>query len=216
MDAEFWVQRWKEGRTGFHEGRPNAFLERHAEQLGQGRRILVPLCGKAEDLAFLARAPRGHEVVGVEVVTAAVDAFFREHEAELGPVTERRTAHGRVCSAGRVTIHEADYFACGPTEIGRVDGFYDRAALVALPQEKRAAYVKHTRSLMTAGSVGLIVTFEYDQGRIDGPPFPVTEAEVRTLYAGATVQQIDQGAADMARFRDAGVSVMERCFAITL
>ena len=69
MDPSFWRDRWQAGQIGFHEGRPNSFLERFADRLPRGGRVLVPLCGKAEDLAYL--AGRGHEVVGVELVEDA-------------------------------------------------------------------------------------------------------------------------------------------------
>src|SRR5437660_6997543 len=62
---EDWIARWHDGRIGFHEGRPNAFLERHIAELAACRRVFVPLCGRAEDVAFL--AAHGHEVVGVEL-----------------------------------------------------------------------------------------------------------------------------------------------------
>jgi hypothetical protein len=65
------------GQIGFHEGAPNAFLQEHVAKLGASRQVLVPLCGKSEDLAFL--AARGHAVVGVELVEDAVRAFFSEH-----------------------------------------------------------------------------------------------------------------------------------------
>ena len=78
-----WLKRWREGRTGFHEGRPNDLLVHHAARLAGCRRVLVPLCGKSEDLAFL--AARGHDVVGVELAEQAVQAFFAEHD--LAPST---------------------------------------------------------------------------------------------------------------------------------
>ncbi len=74
MDAEFWKTRWQAGQIGFHEGRPNAFLEAHAARLGIARRVLVPLCGKSVDLAYLAGL--GHDVVGVELVEEAAAACF--------------------------------------------------------------------------------------------------------------------------------------------
>ena len=52
IDVDFWIARWAEGRIGFHEGRPNTFLTHHVARLGSHRRVLVPLCGKSEDLAI--------------------------------------------------------------------------------------------------------------------------------------------------------------------
>ena len=77
MEHAFWFGRWQEGRIAFHEGQPNTFLTRHGSWLAGCRRILVPLCGKTEDLAYL--AGQGHDVVGVELVEDAVRQFFTEH-----------------------------------------------------------------------------------------------------------------------------------------
>ena len=209
MDIEHWAARWREGRIGFHEGRPNTFLERHVDRLGPARRVLVPLCGKTEDMAFL--AARGHEVVGIEVIEDAVRAFFAEHD--LTPEVRDR-GDVRAYTAGGVTILAGDLFACTAETAGRVDALYDRAALVALPPEARPRYVEHLRALLAAGSPGLLVTFEYPQERMSPPPFSVSEGEVRSLYTGAVVELLEHGPAEGPRFRDAGVAANERCFAI--
>ena len=77
MDPAFWNSRWAKGKIGFHEGAPNSYLVKHHDKLATCPRLLVPLCGKAVDLAYLAAL--GHEVVGVELVEDAVKAFFAEH-----------------------------------------------------------------------------------------------------------------------------------------
>jgi thiopurine S-methyltransferase len=65
----------------------------------------------------------------------------------------------------------------------------------------------------------LLVTFEYDQNRIAGPPFAVLEHEVRALYAPAfTVEHLERRpAADLAaRFKDLGEgAVHEAIYRIT-
>jgi thiopurine S-methyltransferase len=211
IDIDFWAARWKEGRIGFHEGRANTYLERHVDRLGKGRRVLVPLCGKAEDLAFL--AARGHQVVGVEAVEDAVKAFFAEHEL-TAEVTE--VEHMRAYSSGGVTILAGDFFAVTQKDLGGANAFYDRAAMVALGPDVRPRYVAHLRALLAPKAKGLVVTFDYDQTKLQPPPFAVSEAEVRELYAGAAVETIDGGAAEGARFRESGVEAQERCFVVDL
>jgi thiopurine S-methyltransferase len=211
MDIGDWAERWRQGRIGFHEGRPNAFLERHVGRLGEGRRILVPLCGKTEDMAFL--AARGHAVVGVEAVEEAVVAFFREHDLEpdredLGPLVAFR--------AGAVTILAGDVFACTREHVGAVDALYDRAALIALPEDVRRRYVDHLRALLAPGSTGLVVTFDHPpESGFEGPPFPVGAAEVRRLYEGSRVELVDEGIADVPRPAGNFVAT-ERCYVVTL
>ena len=90
MEPSFWLERWRENRIGFHEGHPNSYLERHRSELGAGRRVLVPLCGKTEDLAYLASL--GHHVVGIELAEAAARAFFVEHGAIY--VADRESKNG--------------------------------------------------------------------------------------------------------------------------
>jgi len=195
--STLWHERWRDGRISFHEGRVNAFLARHLSRLGTGRRVLVPLCGKAEDLAYLAAA--GHEVIGIELVPEAAEAFFDEHP------------HLR---EGPVRIVVGDFFATTAADVGPIDAFYDRAALIALPDELRPRYVEHLRRLVAPGAPGLVITIEYRQELAAGPPFAVFEDEVRALWSGSSIELVDEGPAASARLRDAGATPVERCFAI--
>jgi thiopurine S-methyltransferase len=187
MQPEFWQARWSEGRIGFHEGRPNALLERHVGALSGVRRVLVPLCGKAVDLAFL--ASRGFEVVGVELVEAAVAAFFAERG--LVPTVERVGSLVRY-RHDAVELLAGDFFDVTRDHAGRCDGCYDRAALIALPSEMRRRYVAHLRGLLDPGARGLVITVDYPQERMEGPPFAVPEAELLAHYRGAHVERLEE------------------------
>lgn len=200
METDFWIARWQEGRIGFHEGQPNALLVRFADELKARKRVLVPLCGKSEDLAFL--ASRGHEVVGVELVEDAVRAFFAEHGIE--PFVEPQGAL-TAWRAGGLTILAGDFFAATQSDVGDVDALYDRAALVALPEAMRARYVSHLRSLLVPASVGLVVTLDYPPHVRSGPPFSVPETELRSLYAGWGVELLAHSE-ERERFPDTKVS----------
>ncbi|GAB4216499.1 MAG: hypothetical protein OHK0013_43090 [Sandaracinaceae bacterium] len=187
MDRDFWLARWREGRIGFHEGRPNAHLVAHGESLGlAGARVFVPLCGKAVDLAWL--AARAEEVVGVELATAAVEAFFEEHG-----LVPQRTQAGRMTlyEAENITIWAGDLFELDSSMVGALDVCFDRAALVAVRPTDRARYVAHVRSLLAPAARALLVTFEHD-GPPREPPFSVPEAEVRTLWDGAHVELVGE------------------------
>jgi thiopurine S-methyltransferase len=210
MDPDFWRGRWAEGRIGFHEGRVNTFLARHAARFEGKRRVLVPLCGKSEDLAFL--AARGDEVVGIELVEDAARAFFREHQ--LAPA-ERTVGDFRVLEARGVTIFVGDFFAARPAELGTFDALYDRAAVIALPKAMRARYAQVLRTLLPPGALGLIVTLEYPNDPGEGPPFAVFEADLRSLWAGAELELLEARAAG-GRFADLGNAAQERCFLLKL
>ena len=207
MDPEFWKTRWAEGRIGFHEGTPNAFLVRHhVEKLATAPRVLVPLCGKAEDLAYL--AAKGHEVVGVELIEDAVKAFFADHALDA----EVTQVDGFVrYAAPSITIYVGDIFATTRTLLGPVDAIWDRAALIALPDDDRRRYVDHLRGLVPKGGRFLLVTLEYPPGSAEGPPFSVEEAEVRVLFDNCDVEVLGEGPDPRGR-----ADTRERCYAITL
>jgi len=208
MDPAFWRSRWQDRKIGFHEGVPNTFLAKYADQFSGCRRILVPLCGKTEDLAFL--ASRGHEVVGIELVETAVREFFTEHG--ITPEVTHQDGFA-VYSAGSITVLAGDFFTTTPALVGDVDGIYDRAALIALPGELRARYVQHLRAIAPAATRMLLVTVDYPQELMEGPPFSVDEAEVRARYTNAPIELLDQGADPRNR---AEGTLVEKCYFIQL
>jgi thiopurine S-methyltransferase len=181
MEQDFWHARWQNNQIGFHEGTPNALLVAHFVALGvpAGGRIFVPLCGKSQDMLWL-RA-QGYTVVGAELSRLAVEQFF----AELG-LTPAVTPAGRLerFEADGIVLLVGDIFDLDPGVLGAVNAIYDRAALVALPALLRERYAAHLAKLTNAAPQ-LLVTFEYDQTRQAGPPFSVSEEEVRRHY-GAT------------------------------
>ena len=137
MDADFWQQRWRQGRIGFHQDRPTPLLEQYWDAIGvpAGTRVLVPLCGKSLDLAWL--AARGHHVLGVELSRLAVEQFFAEHA--LTP-SVHESANGRHYVSGAIEIVEGDAFTLEPALLAGCDAVYDRAALIALPAALRRTY----------------------------------------------------------------------------
>lgn len=208
MDPSFWHARWQANQIGFHEGRPNSYLERFADRLPAGARVLVPLCGKANDLAYL--ASRGHTVIGVELVEAAVAAFFAEHQ--LAPT--RTPAGDHVAyQAGEITVLAGDWFATTAAQLGPVDAIYDRAALIALPPALRPRYAAHLRAL-APGAPALLITIAYPQAAMEGPPFSVDDDEVHALWAGRTVTVLADEPLVQPRLAATGATGRERCYAI--
>ncbi len=179
MEPEFWHQRWQQGEIGFHLERPNPRLLAHwpAIDLPAGARVLVPLCGKSRDLAWLAE--RGHEVIGVELSPIAVEDFFREQRWQ--PRIARRGDFDSY-RAGNLEILCGDCFDLDRSLIGPLDAAYDRAALVALPEPLRRRYARLLAELLPAGAQLLLVTFDYSQEQMSGPPFSVGPDAVRNLY----------------------------------
>ena len=166
---EGWLERWREGRIGWHEDDGNDCLKAHWR--ARGRRVLVPLCGKTPDLKWLAE--QGNQVVGVELSPLAIEAFFEE-QGIAHTVTEGELP-GYRSSDGAITIYCGDYFDLTNLEC---DAHYDRGALIAIAPKMRPAYAAHTHSLLQPGSEQLIITLEYDQTIAAGPPFSITDAEL--------------------------------------
>jgi len=170
--TEDWLARWREGRIGWHEENGNRFLRKFWPDIASGRRVLVPLCGKSTDLVWLAR--NGHDVTGVELSEIAVRDFF----AEAGLHFDTRVADDITWFIGqeaRITLACGDFFRFFD---GPFDALYDRGALVALPPETRPEYIRHLHTLLKPDAAKLLVTLEYDQARVSGPPFSILADEV--------------------------------------
>ena len=180
MDADFWLQRWNEGRIGFHRGEVMPLLEKHWPGLNvpADGRVFVPLAGKSLDMHWL--AAQGLQVLGCELSPLAVEAFFAE--AGITPQVQLDTdgSHHR---AGAIDLVQGDVFALREQALATMDAFYDRAALIALPPELRRRYVGKLYARLPHECRGLLITLEYPQAEKAGPPFSVDEAEVRELFA---------------------------------
>lgn len=178
MQHDFWHQRWQNQQIGFHQGEINPFLLAHFQALGlqAGQRIFVPLCGKSLDMHWL--LAQGLEVIGAELSQLAVEAFFTELK-----LTPEITQSGslRRYRTEQIEIFQGDFFALTQAQLGTVDAIYDRAALIALPDEMRKQYVQHLMSI-TQMAPQLLISFQYDQSLVAGPPFSVSKAEVSTHY----------------------------------
>lgn len=181
MEHEFWHERWESNAVSFHEGRVNAALERQFEQLAlaPGTTIFVPLCGKAVDMRWL--RDRGHPVLGVELSRIAVRDFFSENDMAYDE--EETGAFVRLNGDG-VTLLCGDFFELTRDHLVDIGAVYDRASLVALPANMRDRYVAHLLSIVPRAAPMLTVTFEYHEHEMDGPPFSVSESEVRARFGG--------------------------------
>lgn len=169
---EPWLERWTEGRIGWHEPHGNRGLKRF--WTARGRRVLVPMCGKSVDLLWIEAL--GNDVVGVELSPLAVRAFFDENglDYHCDARTQRFDAIGR-----KLAVVCGDYFDFADRPF---DACYDRGALVALPQDLRARYAEHTSELLAPRAYQLVVTLEYDDRIATGPPFPVDSGELLSYW----------------------------------
>ena len=179
MKPGFWHEHWEKGEIGFHQHDFNRHMQEFVGRLGvqAGAHILVPLCGKSLDMLWL--ADHGYRVTGIEISELAARDFFAENSL----------AHEVIDQAGvliyrgeHIDIRCVDFFTVEKTDLPLVDAVYDRASLIALPPDMRLDYAGHLTGLINSGIRSLLVTLDYPQQEMRGPPFSVTPAEVEQLF----------------------------------
>jgi len=178
MEPSFWHQRWAKNETGWHESQTNPLLAKYFKDLslGKGRRLFLPLCGKTLDIAWL--LSNGSRVAGVELSQLPLEQLFMD----LG-LQPDVSAVGDVqqWTAKNIDIFVGDIFTLSRKLLGPVDAVYDRAALVALPEQVRPRYTAHLTEI-TNRAPQLLICYDYDQRAMDGPPFAISNEEVDRHY----------------------------------
>lgn len=208
MEPAFWLDRWHRHEIGFHQAEVNPRLIAHWPDLGctPGAEVFVPLCGKSRDMLWL--AGQGHSVLGVEVSPVAVADFFSENA--LSP-QRRDLSPFESWQYEDITILQGDYFDLRPEHLAGTGAAFDRASLIALPPPMRRQYAHHFARIVPPEAPVLLVTLEYPQHEMDGPPFSVSEEEVHSLYADVyNVHLISQHDvwAQTPRFQEKGLTAL--------
>ncbi len=142
--------------------------------------MFVPLCGKSLDMLWL--AGQGHPVLGVDISPIALHSFFQENDLTAHV---RQTGSFEVWETQDITLLCGDFFALDRAALAAIGGVYDRASLIALPPALRRQYADHLMAILPPTAPVLLVTLEYPQEQMQGPPFCVEAAEVQALYSSA-------------------------------
>lgn len=178
MNPEFWQQRWQENDIGFHEDQYNPQLLEHFHmlELGASSQVFVPLCGKTRDIQWLLN--EDYQVVAVELYEDAVKQLF----IALG-LTPKVSHEGALkhYQAENISVFSGDIFNLEKQSLGKVDATYDRAAMIALPDEMRKNYCQHLIKL-TDAAPQLLLCYEYPQEEMSGPPFSIGHQQVLFQY----------------------------------
>jgi thiopurine S-methyltransferase len=184
MQADFWHQKWQKNEIGFHLPEANPSLVKHFSklQLKTNARVFLPLCGKTLDIAWL--LAQGCRVAGAELSDIAIEDLFKNLNLTPNIKTLGEISH---YSAANIDLFVGDIFKISPAMLGAVDAVYDRAALVALPNEMRKLYSAHLQMLTNRETPlnhvpQLLICFEYDQTLHAGPPFSISADEVKQHY----------------------------------
>lgn len=179
MQKDFWHDRWKNRQIGFHQDKINPYLEKYWPVVDQTKteRVFVPLCGKSSDLLWLSE--QGFEVIGVELSQIAVEEFFSDNNLQYEVKTVDKLTY---YETENISIICGDFFDLTRDSLGKVSYVFDRASQIALPADMRDAYCSHL-SAITADAKLFVITMEYDQNAMQGPPFSVPEDEIYKHYA---------------------------------
>jgi thiopurine S-methyltransferase len=182
--SKYWNDRWERGTTAWHQSGPEPAMVEFFKDLPPTR-VLVPLCGKSQDLIWL--LGQGHEVVGVELSEIACKSFFEENR-----ISFEKT--GSCCSGifrdTRISIFNQDFFSFRAEDLGKMGAIYDRAALIALPKELRCRYAEHLIHLAkncsdSSLSFCQLVIERSPANPEEGPPFSISQTELESLYGQA-------------------------------
>lgn len=178
VDELFWNEKWKNNEIAFHEGDANPALVKYFKEfsLAKGSRVFLPLCGKTLDIAWL--LSNGYQVAGAELSEIAIEQLFMELglKPEISELTQVK-----LYRAKQIDIFGGNIFHLTDKLLGSVDVIYDRAALVALPAAMRNRYTAHLTQI-TGKSPQLLISYEYDQSIMEGPPFSVIDEEIILQY----------------------------------
>jgi SAM-dependent methyltransferase len=170
---EFWDLRYGAGFRPWDAGRVPRQLQAFAAAQPNPLRVLVPGCGSAWDVRFLAE--RGWDVLGIDFSAEAVASA----QPILGPSATR--------------VREADFFA--PIAEAPFDVVYERAFLCALPRRLWPAWGARVAELVVPG--GLLVGYFFFGETDRGPPFPLQgDAELRPLLEPAFERIADEPVPD--------------------
>lgn len=188
MDKQFWIKAWEEKRIAFHKENFHPKLLQFFSLLSatEGERVFVPLCGKTHDMLWLLQ--QGLVVHGVELSDIAVKEFFLENNLPA-PVVEsdKNFIHFRL---ENIEISCGDFFAV--PESNPYDMVFDRASLVALPREMRKDYAQKIGRLLKPAGRCLLITYQYQENEMSGPPFSISDREINELYAECfSIQELE-------------------------
>ena len=175
-----WKSLWQEDRIGFHLPEVNPYLMRFSDQLLHQNpdRVFVPLCGKTLDLCWLTKKTK--KVIGVELVSMAVQDFFAENNIDY-LIQQDETL--QKFSSKSIDIYLSDFFDLNHEQTSSFKAIYDRASIVAIEKPERREYVDHLISFLDPAGRILLITLEFNQNQMEGPPYSVPAEEIEKLFA---------------------------------
>ncbi len=190
MDFEFWDNCWHRDSQPFHVFDAHPLLRKHLTTINPKEKLLLPLSGKSLDPIFLAE----NQIysTAIEFNPKAVKAFIQENELTPEQINYQNTSEAIQYQFAGYEVWLADFFDLTTNEIGEFSQVFDRAALVALPEEMRAQYIQHLKSLLKPEANIFMVTMDYDPEQMGGPPFYIKKDELKEFFPTASIEELDR------------------------
>lgn len=184
MKASFWHACWQKNSLGFHQKSIHPFLRQYLlPRLTQSdQSVFVPLCGKSDDMVWLADHM---DVVGAELSEIACRDFFKDKQLPFDTETLKEFTK---FSYKNISLFQGDFFELSAAQFSPFDWIYDRAAIIALPKSMQSRYVKHLASYLTGKTKLFLISLEFPQQELEGPPFALFEDDIRSLFAGFQIE----------------------------
>jgi thiopurine S-methyltransferase len=178
MENDYWLSRWQKGDIKFHQLDINPYLLKYYPLLAlePNNTILVPLCGKTQDMLWLQQQQL--RVVGVELSDQACSDFFKENDLEHS-ISQKDNFI--VYQGEHIELFCGDFFELKQNQVGKIKAVYDRAAMIALPLEYRQRYVDKIVELTEVGSKIVLISLESGH-QPQTPPFVINEKEIIGFY----------------------------------
>ena len=121
-------------------------------------------------------------MIGIELSQLAIESFFAENSLDCERVESDRFA---IYTSGNIRLLQGDFYDLRNDDLSACHFVYDRAALIAMEVTDRPRYYEHMLSIIPQASNMLLITLEYDQAEMLGPPFSVPTDEVIQNYQSA-------------------------------
>ena len=199
---EYWTDRWKEGKIGWHREEVNEYLIKYIDELTGGRsniRVFVPLSGKSVDMLWL--ADQGYTVVGVELAKQAIESFFAENKLTFTVESVKMAATSEPaevykCNEKQITIFCCDLFILGEEDVGgKFDAIWDRgsmSAVVPSAGDRGKRYTKHMHSLLACDGNYMVESHYYEIDRGIRPPASISDELRNELFSeDFTIKELD-------------------------
>jgi len=188
-----WKNLWSKRDTAWHLDSFHPVLLRYQDKLLEGRstdnpaRVLLPLCGKSNDLKFFYQ--QGHHILGVECADEAIYDFFNLNGLNKEISKVPATKSGKIAKLystpdRKLNIMQNNFLTLDSKLVnGTIDCVWDRGAFGTITEEEQNLYIQTIRRLLAPNFKYLLLVLEFDQSKSCDPvPMPQPEQKVRSYF----------------------------------